>query len=198
MNEGDEIEAKQPSTYDILLAVQELQSEFISFREAVANAVDQIFIDLTDISATVETILVSISPLQATKQILTIQSQEKEDMSLTIDSVGAAAVLAFEDRLGDPVAPPAGVLSTATSSDTTVMTVGPATPGTDANNNPVIKFPLTEVKAGTVSLSVKSTDANGNPLLAPDGTTPITDPAPVSVTVNPGAAAEEIFTVPGA
>ena len=42
-----------------------------------------------------------------------------------------------------------------------------------------------------------ATDASGNPLLGPDGVTPIPAPAPVVVTVNPGAPAAEVFTVPG-
>jgi hypothetical protein len=118
-------------------------------------------------------------------------------MPLTVDSVNAVAVLAFEDDHGDAVSAPSGALATATSSDTDVLTVGAAVPGTDANGNATITFPLTEVAMGTSSLSVVATDANGNPLLGPDGVTPIPAPAAVEVTVNPGAPAEEVFTVPG-
>jgi hypothetical protein len=67
----------------------------------------------------------------------------------------------------------------------------------DANGIANIQFPLAEVAEGTSSLSVGVTDANGNPLLGPDGVTPIPAPAPVVVTVNPGAPAAEVFTVPG-
>ena len=122
---------------------------------------------------------------------------EGETMPLTVDSVNAVAVLAFEDDHGDPVPAPAGALATATSSDTAVLTVGAAVPGTDAAGNATITFPLTEVAEGTSSLSVAATDANGNPLLGPDGVTPIPAPAPVDVTVSPGAPAAEVFTVPG-
>ena len=116
---------------------------------------------------------------------------EGETMPLTVDSVNAVAVLAFEDDHGDPVPAPAGALATA------VLTVGAAVAGTDANGNATITFPLTEVAEGTSSLSVAATDANGNPLLGPDGVTPIPAPAPVDVTVSPGAPAAEVFTVPG-
>lgn len=127
--------------------------------------------------------------------VLTI---EGDPMPLTIDSVNAKAVLAFEDRDHDPVAPPAGAIATATSSDTNVLTVGPGTAGTDANGVAVIEFALAEVAAGTSELSVHATAADGSALLGPDGVTPIPDAAPVSVTVNPGAPAGEVFTVPGA
>lgn len=118
-------------------------------------------------------------------------------MPLTIDSVNSVAILSFEDRENEAVAPPAGALATATSDTPAVMTVGAAVAGTDANGVPNIQFPLAEVSAGTSTLSVTATDANGNPLLGPDGVTPIPAPAPVVVTVNPGAPAAEVFTVPG-
>jgi hypothetical protein len=133
----------------------------------------------------------------AVAAVLTI---EGDPMPLTIDSVNAQAVLSFEDRDGESVPPPAGVVSTATSDNTAVLVVGAQAAGTDANGNAAIVFPLTEVAAGTANLSVASTDASGNPLsyTGPDGTTSnIADPAPVAVTVNPGAAAQEVFTVPG-
>jgi len=121
---------------------------------------------------------------------------EGDLMPLTVDSLNSVAVLAFDDDHNDAVAPPAGTLSTATSSDVTIMTVGAAVAGTDANGVPTITFPLAEVAAGTSTLTVTSTDPNGAPLLGPDGVTPIADPAPVTVTVNPGAAASEVFSVP--
>jgi hypothetical protein len=118
-------------------------------------------------------------------------------MPLTVDSVNAVAVLSFEDDHGDAVAPPAGALATATSSDTAVLTVGAAVAGADANGVANIQFPLAEVAAGTSTLSVTATAADGSPLLGPDGVTPIPAPEPVVVTVNPGAPAAEVFTVPG-
>lgn len=116
---------------------------------------------------------------------------------LSIDSVNAQAVLEFEDRDGDKVAPPAGATATVTSSDTAVLSAGAAQPGTDAGGVATLVFPLTAVAAGTATLSVHATAADGNPLPGPGGS-PIPDAAPVTVTVNPGAAAEEVFTVPGA
>ena len=116
---------------------------------------------------------------------------------LSIDSVNARAVLEFEDRDGDKVAPPAGATATVTSSDTAVLTAGAGQPGTDAGGVATIEFPLTAVSAGTAALSVHATAADGSPLAGPSGT-PIPDAPPVTVTVQPGAAAEEVFTVPGA
>jgi len=126
-----------------------------------------------------------------------IVTEGDPEMPLSIDSANSVAVLSFEDRDNEAVAPPAGAQSTAVSSDTTVMTVGPPVTATDANGVATVQFPLTKLTAGTSTLSVTSTDASGNPLYGPDGTTPIADPAPVDVTVNPGAAASEVFTVPG-
>jgi hypothetical protein len=136
-----------------------------------------------------------LSPAPA-KMLFTITEGDPE-MPLTVDSVNAVAILSFEDDHGDAVAPPAGALATATSSDTAVLTVGAAVAGADANGVANIQFPLAEVAEGTSTLSVVATDANGNPLLGPDGATPIPAPAPVVVTVNPGAPAAEVFTVPG-
>lgn len=122
---------------------------------------------------------------------------EGDAMPLTVDSVNAVAVFSFEDDHEEAVAPPDGTLATAASDNTAVLTVGAAVAGADANGVPNIQFPLTEVAEGTANLSVTATDANGNPLLGPDGVTPIPAPAPVAVTVNPGAPAAEVFTVPG-
>jgi len=119
-------------------------------------------------------------------------------MPLTVDSQNAVAVLSFADDHGDTVPPPSGATATATSSDTSILTVGAGAPGTDANGQPAITFPLTEVAAGTSTLSVHATAADGSPLLGPDGSTPIPDPDPIQVQVNPGAPAAERFVVPGA
>jgi hypothetical protein len=123
---------------------------------------------------------------------------EGDQMPLTVDSANAVAVLSFTDDHGDAVAPPDGALAVASSSDTNVLSVGAGTPGTDASGVANIQFPLTEVTAGTATLSVTATAADGSPLLGPDGVTPIPAPDPVPVTVSPGAAADEVFTVPGA
>ena len=128
---------------------------------------------------------------------LTITVEGDPEMPLTVDSTNAVAVLSFTDDHNDAVAPPAGALAVATSDNTAVLTVGAAVAGADANGIPNIQFPLSEVAEGTANLSVVSTDANGNPLLGPDGVTPIPDPAPVTVTVTPGAPAAEVFVVPG-
>lgn len=122
---------------------------------------------------------------------------EGDPMPLTVDSASSVAILSFTDDHDDAVAPPSGTLATATSDTPAVMTVGAAVPGADANGIPNIQFPLSEVTEGTATLSVTATDANGNALLGPDGVTPIPAPAPVLVTVNPGAPAAEVFTVPG-
>lgn len=122
-----------------------------------------------------------------------------DPMPLTVDSANSVAVLSFTDDHGDAVPPPDGATATATSSNTGVLNVGPGQPGTDATSGvATVEFPLTEVAEGTSTLSVHATASDGSPLLGPDGATPISDPAPVDVTVNPGAAADEVFTVPGA
>jgi hypothetical protein len=118
-------------------------------------------------------------------------------MPLTVDSANAVAVLSFTDDHGDAVPPPDGATAVASSSDTSILNVGDATAASDANGVGTLQFPLTEVAEGTAQLSVHATASDGSPLLGPDGATPISDPAPVSVTVNPGAAADEVFTVPG-
>ena len=127
----------------------------------------------------------------------TITLEGDPQMPITVDSANAVAILSFTDDHGDAVAPPAGALATATSDNPAVLTVGASVAGADANGIANIQFPLSEVAEGVANLSVDATDANGSPLLGPDGVTPIPAPAPVAVTVNPGAAADEVFTVPG-
>jgi hypothetical protein len=136
-------------------------------------------------------------PAPPARMLLAIAIEGDSEMPLTIDSANAVAVLSFEDRDADPVAPPAGVLAAVTSSDTAVLTVGAPVPGADANGIANIQFPLTEVAAGTSTLTVTATAADGTALLGPDGVTPIPVPAPVVVTVSPGAPAAEVFAVPG-
>jgi hypothetical protein len=133
----------------------------------------------------------------AARMLFAITIEGDSVMPLTVDSANAVAVLSFTDDHGDAVAPPAGALATATSSDTAVLTVGAAVAGADVNGVANIQFPLAEVAAGTSTLTATATDASGNPLLGPDGVTPIPAPAPVVVTVSPGAPAAEVFTVPG-
>jgi hypothetical protein len=132
------------------------------------------------------------------RMMFAITIEGDQEMPLTVDSANAVAILSFTDDHGDAVAPPDGAAATATSSDTSVMTVGAGTPGTDASGVANIQFPLTEVSAGTSTLSVTAAGTDGGPLLGPDGVTPIPAPDPVTVTVSPGAAADEVFTVPGA
>lgn len=135
---------------------------------------------------------VDLAPPVASSMTLTIQG---DPMPLTVDSQNAQAVLGFEDDHGDPVPVPDGATSTATSDNPGVLGVGAGVVGTDSDGNPAVLFPLTEGTAGSSNLSVVTVDASGNPLLGPDGSTPIADPEPISVTVNPGAAAAEVFSV---
>jgi hypothetical protein len=195
--------AVKNETSAVVGAIQEQTSEISQVLQTlVMNQAQQAETQnalMQDVITLLTEILATFSPPVpvAVAAVLTI---EGDPMPLTIDSVNAQAILSFEDRDGDAVPPPAGAVSTATSDNTAVLVVGAAAAGTDANGNPATVFPLTEVSAGTSNLSVASTDASGNPLTytGPDGTTnPVADPAPIAVTVNPGAAASEVFTVPG-
>ena len=119
-------------------------------------------------------------------------------MPITVDSANAVAILSFTDDHGDAVPAPDGTLATATSDNPAVLTVGASVAGADANGIANIQFPLSEVAEGVANLSVETPPTRtANPLLGPDGVTPIQRLAPVAVTVNPGAAADEVFTVPG-
>jgi hypothetical protein len=128
----------------------------------------------------------------------TITIEGDPEMPLTVDSANAVAILSFTDDHGDAVAPPAGATAVATSDNPAALTVGAGVAGADASGVANIQFPLTAVAEGVANLSVTATAADGSPLLGPDGVTPIPAPAPVAVTVNPGAPAAEVFTVPGA
>lgn len=110
-------------------------------------------------------------------------------IDISVDDTSAIAVLTFEDDHGDRTNPPLsadGVTPAVvayTSDNTAVATVDPSTGA------------LTEVSAGTVNIGATVNDAStGQPVLEPDGVTPFA-PSPVNVTVTPGVAATDVFTV---
>lgn len=106
---------------------------------------------------------------------------------INVDSATASLSLAFADDKGDVTGPPNGPDGTPAtvtygSDNPAVATVDPAT------------GQLTGVSAGTFNATANVTNADGTPTLEPDGVTPFS-PAPVLVTVDPGAAATDVFTV---
>ena len=129
--------------------------------------------------------------------LLSIATEGEPEMPLTVDSVNAVAVLSFTDDHSDAVAPPAGALAVATSSDTAVLTVGAAVAGADATVSRTCSSRWPRSPRAPPRCPSTTTDADGSPLLGPDGVTPIPAPDPVVVTVTPGAPAAEVFTVPG-
>ena len=119
--------------------------------------------------------------------------------SINIDTVGAVASLVFEDRLNEATSAPLSsdgvtpVVVAYTSDNPAVATVD-ATSGA-----------LTEVAAGTVNIGATVNDAiTGAPALEASTTDPVTGvvtpgapfaPVPQNITVNPGAAVGDVFTV---
>jgi hypothetical protein len=115
--------------------------------------------------------------------------------TFNIDGTGTYTV-DFSDRLGEETDSPADLAApVVTVDDTTLVTVGAATESTDAAGHTVWTGTLTPLKAGSGNASVDApVDSAGNPVNGPDGN-PIPAPAPVAFTVDPGAAAGEVFTV---
>lgn len=129
-------------------------------------------------------------PLPATHASLTIKEPPMPaTISLSADDQTATAVLTFEDRLDDTTGPPlssdgATPAVVAYSSDNDAVATVDATSGL-----------LTFVSAGTFNLGATVDDAiTGNPVLEPDGVTPFA-PAAINVTVTPGVAVQDTFTV---
>jgi hypothetical protein len=112
-------------------------------------------------------------------------------MGITVDSVNEALILAFEDDHGDAVDAPEGVLVTFAIEDESIATVttGAAEVDPGGSGTQVIPGPLTILTEGTTQANVSFTNADGMPVLGPDGVTPISPPAAVTITVNPGAPA---------
>lgn len=102
--------------------------------------------------------------------------------SISVDSTTATLSLSFVDDKGDVAVAPDGATVAYASDNAAVATVD-ATTGK-----------ITEVLAGTFNASATVTNADGTPTLEPDGVTPFS-PAAVNITVTPGAAAADVFTV---
>jgi hypothetical protein len=128
----------------------------------------------------------------ATHATLTVQG-DNEMADITVDTVGATAVLAFLDDHGNAAVVPNGpdgnpaVIAFA-SDDEGVLTVAidPANP---------YQGDLTPVVAGSANISVTVNDAtSGTPVLLADGVTPIA-PAAQDVIVAAGAATSATLTV---
>lgn len=100
--------------------------------------------------------------------------------TIDVDTTNETVTVQFVDDKDNPTSAPQGAQASFSSSDASVASV------TQDPSNP-LQGDVTPLAPGTVQLAVSF---NGTALEA-DGTTPIPDPTPVSVQVNPGAAAGE-------
>lgn len=117
----------------------------------------------------------------ATHAVLTIQGATMAS-DISVDSATATVTLSFVDARGNAAAAPAGATVAYAGDNDAVATVDAAS------------GKITPVAVGTFDASATVTNADGTPTLEPDGVTPFA-PAPVSVTVDPGAAASAVLTV---
>lgn len=129
------------------------------------------------------------TPGPAVRALLTIKGDTTMGSSISVDSTTATLNLTFEDDKGDTTGVPNGpdgqpATVTYGSDNPGVATVEPAT------------GKVTEVGAGTFNATATVTNTDGTPTMEPDGVTPFS-PAPVQVTVTPGAPASDVFTVNG-
>jgi hypothetical protein len=121
-------------------------------------------------------------PVVATHAVLTIKGATSMASNINVDSTTATLSLSFVDDRGDVATAPAGATVAYASDNAAVATV-------DATSGKIVG-----VLAGTFNASATVTNADGTPTLEPDGVTDFS-PAPVNVTVDPGAAASDVFTV---
>ena len=102
---------------------------------------------------------------------------------ITVDTTNETATVGFLDDKGNTTSAPAGASVTFASSDDSILTVA-----ADANNP--LQADITPVAIGSADVSATLSGA-----LEADGTTPIPDPAPVTVTVSAGPAASADFVL---
>ena len=139
--------------------------------------------------AAVQQSLAFLVPPTATKAVIQING-ENDMETITVDTTGATATLAWEDDKSDAdAASPAGVVATFASDTVTVLTINNDTA------NP-LQGDIVAVGEGTANVSVALFAADGvTPLTLADGTTPFPIPDPVAVTVGAGPAASATLTV---
>jgi hypothetical protein len=115
----------------------------------------------------------------ATKAVLILNTGEinMPPGTITVDTENETATVSFVDDKGDTTTAPSGATVTFSSSDTTIATIDPD------SSNP-FQGDVTPVSVGTVTLSATFAGS----ALEADGVTPIADPDPVTVTIDPGAA----------
>lgn len=121
--------------------------------------------------------------------------QTMSNNTFTVDAVNEQLVGTFTDDRGDSTSPPAGVMATATF-DNPLLSAGASSVAAGSNSpwNDTLNIPLT-VAAGSavtgptvVNATSALTGPAGAPLFEADGVTPFPQPAPVAITVDPGAA----------
>jgi hypothetical protein len=125
--------------------------------------------------------------------------------TFTVDTTDGVADVQFVDQDNDPVEGPldsvtgAPVVPTFTSDNTSVLTVGTATE--DSSKPGHWTAPLAEAGAGTANVApAPLTNSDGSPVnetVGPNAGQPFETAAAIAVTVNPGAAAGEVFSVGG-
>lgn len=103
--------------------------------------------------------------------------------TINVDTTDETATLAFVDDKGNETPAPAGATVTFSSDNPSVATVA------SDPSNPLVGA-ITPVAPGDCNVSVAVDGAT-----EPDGTTPIPNPDPVALHVDPGAAAGERLTV---
>ena len=126
---------------------------------------------------------------QAVRATLTIKQGETVTTTINIDTTDGVASLVFEDRLNEATTAPLSA-DGVTPGVVQYTADNPAVATIDPNSGAI-----TAVGAGAVNFGATVNDAaTGAPLVESDGTTPFA-PAPVAVTVDPGAAVGDVFTV---
>lgn len=104
-------------------------------------------------------------------------------MNISVDTANETATIEFVDDKGNKTDAPANASVTFTSDNAAVATIttDPANP---------LQGNISPTGVGTVMIGATIGGATG-----PDGTTPLPNPDPVALTVNPGAAVGERLTV---
>jgi hypothetical protein len=103
--------------------------------------------------------------------------------TIDVDTTNETATLSFVDDKGNATPAPASAVVTFSSDNPAVATV------TSDPNNPLVAD-ITPVAPGSCNIGVTVAGA-----MEADGVTPIPNPDPVALTVNPGAAAGEQLVV---
>lgn len=164
-----------------VLALQAMVAQLADLVAAVREPVTGSLTINLNVSGRVDVVVTQLPPPPgpARHVRLTLKRIQGEQMgNMTVDTVGETATVEFLDDHQDVTSAPDGAVVNFSSSNESVATIV-ADPA-----NPLVGN-VTPVAMGDVTLSANVVGADGNPVLEPDGVTPFSATADLTVAAGP-------------